>query len=186
MGQLIQFEECALARLRERLGLVEEANQDLIAFARGHSGAVASIHAAALAVVEAPSLDALLRVVAREWPAILGVDSSALALSVGKSGFRAHWAGIDRVEPAFVDRMLAGAAALEVRSVAHGHPLFGSRAGAIRAEAVIRIGTPTRCPFGLIVLGQEAELEVGSGHGSELLLFLGQIVAAGIGRSLSS
>ncbi len=57
MGQLIQFEEHAVARLRERLGAAEEANQDLIAFARGHSGAVTSIHAAVLAAMEADSVE---------------------------------------------------------------------------------------------------------------------------------
>ena len=44
MATVIPFEERAVAHLRERLGAVEEANQDLIAFARGHSGAVTSIH----------------------------------------------------------------------------------------------------------------------------------------------
>ena len=44
MAKVIPFEERAVAHLRERLGEAVEANQDLIAFARGHSGAVASIH----------------------------------------------------------------------------------------------------------------------------------------------
>ena len=57
---MIPFEEHAVAQLRERLGVVEEANQDLIAFARGHSGAVAAIHEAVLAAMEADSIDALL------------------------------------------------------------------------------------------------------------------------------
>ena len=53
MGQVIQFENQAVARLRERLGAAEQANEALIAFARGHSGAVASIHEAVLAAIEA-------------------------------------------------------------------------------------------------------------------------------------
>jgi uncharacterized protein YigA (DUF484 family) len=51
MATVIPFEERAVARLRDRLGAAEEANQDLIAFARGHSGAVASIHQAVLAAI---------------------------------------------------------------------------------------------------------------------------------------
>ncbi|WP_223276200.1 hypothetical protein [Sphingomonas daechungensis] len=35
MARVIPFKDHALAHLRERLGVVEEANQDLIAFARG-------------------------------------------------------------------------------------------------------------------------------------------------------
>ena len=70
MATVIPFEERAVAHLRQRLGAVEEANEDLIAFARGHSGAVASIHEAVLAAIDADSVEALLHVVTQEWPLI--------------------------------------------------------------------------------------------------------------------
>ena len=38
MGQLLSFEDHALARLRERVAAAEEAREDLLAFARGQSG----------------------------------------------------------------------------------------------------------------------------------------------------
>src|SRR4051794_41726680 len=75
MGKVIHFEERAVAHLRERLGAAEEANQDLIAFARGHSGAVSSIHSAVIAAMEADGVDALLHVITQEWPLILGIDA---------------------------------------------------------------------------------------------------------------
>jgi uncharacterized protein YigA (DUF484 family) len=53
MAQVIPFQDHALAQLRARIAAAEEANQDLIAFARGHSGAVAAIHNAVLSVIEA-------------------------------------------------------------------------------------------------------------------------------------
>lgn len=179
MGQLIQFEDRAVARLRERLGEAEEANEDLIAFARGHSGAVASIHAAVLAAIEAPSVDGLLDSVTRQWPDILGIDAVAIAIVVGGQAFRADCGTIERVEAAFVERMLANVPAVDVRSVGSGHPLFGSPASArIRAEALIRIDSAAPFPRGLLVLGQEAELALDSSHGSELLRFLGKAVGA--------
>ena len=55
MGKVINFEDRAVARLQARVAAAEEANQDLIAFARGHSGAVASIHEAVLAALSLPS-----------------------------------------------------------------------------------------------------------------------------------
>ena len=58
MGTVIQFEEGAVARLRDRLGVAETARADLLAFARGHSGAVASIHRAMLAAMEAETAGA--------------------------------------------------------------------------------------------------------------------------------
>lgn len=187
MAQVIHFEQRAVARLRERIGAIEEANEDLIAFARGHSGAVATIHSAALAAVEAASIDQLLAVVTHQWPDILGIDSAAVALVVGERGFRADSTGIERVEAAFVERMLRNSAAVEVRSVQSGHPLFGAAmAQGIRAEALIRIDSPAPFPAGLLALGQRAELELDSSHGSELLLFLGRIVAAAVRRCVTT
>ena len=187
MGQVIQFEEQAVARLRERLGAVEEANEDLVAFARGHSDAVASINSAVLEAIEAVSVERLLDVITVRWPQILGIDFVAVALRVGDRAFRANWDGIERVEPAFVERVLGGLPNVDVRGVECGHPLFGIPASRkIRAQALIRIDGPQPFPSGLIALGQKAELASQSNHGSELLLFLGRVVAATIRRSLAA
>lgn len=184
---MIQFESRAVARLRERLGAAEEANQDLIAFARGHSGAVASIHSAALAAIEAADVEGLLGVVTGEWPAILGIDSAAVALVVGDRGFRAGAEGIQQVERAWVGQLLRDRALVEVRPVGMGHPLFGREIAAeIRAEALVRIDSPAPYPCGLLALGQKAALELSSSHGSELLLFLAEIVAAALRRFVSA
>jgi uncharacterized protein YigA (DUF484 family) len=187
MGQVIHFEEQALARLRDRLGAAEEANEDLVAFARGHSDAVASINCAVLEAIEAPSVEGLLDVITGRWPQILGIDCVAVALTVGNRGFRANWNGIERVEPAFVERVLSGLPEVEVRSVESGHPLFGIPASReIRAEALIRIDGPDPYPTGLIALGQRAELASHSSQGSQLLIFLGRVVAATIRRCVAT
>src|SRR5688500_3179126 len=139
MGRVIQFEERAVAHLRERLGVIEEANQDLIAFARGHSGAVSAIHAAVLAALEADSIEALLHVVTQEWPLILGIDAVALSLIVGEQGFRADGSGVQAVDAAILRRAIAPVEAFEMRTVERGHPLFGPACELIRAEALIRV-----------------------------------------------
>ena len=69
MGRVIQFEERAVATLRERLGEAESARADLAAFARGHSGAVSTIHSAVIAALEAKDFDALMAHVALNKPA---------------------------------------------------------------------------------------------------------------------
>ena len=184
MAKVISFEERAVARLRERLGAVEEANQDLLAFARGHSGAVASIHEAILAGLDADSLEDLFHVVSQEWPLILGLDSAALALVVGGQGFRADADGVQFVAPQLVDKAMMGVDGVEMRNVGRGHPLFGPACSLIRSEALIRIDAEPPLPYGLLVLGQRAEQKVDGRHGSELLLFLGRGLAAMIRRWL--
>ena len=102
MAKVIPFEERAVATLRDRLGAVESANEDLIAFARGHSGATASIHAAVLALMEADSVDALFDIVTKAWPRILGhafvtISNRASTLSASINARTAAW--IDAVAP---------------------------------------------------------------------------------------
>jgi hypothetical protein len=185
MATVIPFEERAVAHLRERLGAAEEANQDLIAFARGHSGAVASIHRAVLAAIDAESVEALLHVVTQEWPLILGIDAVALSLIVGGQGFRADGSGVQHVDPAILRRAIDCVAGVEMRAVERGHPFFGPACELIRAEALIRIDCDPPLPCGLLVLGQRAELSLDARHGSELLMFLGRSVAAMIRKWLT-
>ena len=184
MAQVIPFEERAVASLRARLGAAEEANQDLIAFARGHSGAAASIHEAVLAAMEADGIERLLHVVTQEWPLILGIDAVALSLIVGGRGFRADGSGVQIVDPLLLKRLSNNVASVEMRSVAKGHPLFGPARDLIRAEALIRISCEPPLPCGVLVLGQRAALTLDARHGSELLMFLGRGLAAMIRRCL--
>jgi uncharacterized protein len=184
MATVIPFEERAVARLRERLGEAEEANQDLIAFARGHSGAVASIHEAVIATMDADSIEALLHVVTQEWPLILGIDAVALSLIVGDKGFRADGNGVQIVDPRILRRAIGQVDGVEMRTVERGHPLFGPACDLIRAEALIRIDCDPPLPVGLVALGQRAELSLDARHGSELLMFLGRSLAAMIRRCL--
>ena len=185
MAKVISFEDHAVARLRERLGAAEEANQDLIAFARGHSGAVASIHEAVLAAIDADSVEGLLHVVTQEWPLILRIDSVALSLIVGNQGFRADGGGVQLVDPEILRRAIDRVDGVEMRTVERGHPLFGPACSLIRAEALIRIDCEPPLPCGLLALGQRAELSLDARHGSELLLFLGRSVAAMIRKWLT-
>jgi len=184
MARVYQFEDHALARLRARLGQAEEANEDLIAFARGHSGAVSSIHEAVLAAMEADGVDDVLHVVTQEWPLILGIDAVALALVIGDKGFRADGNGLQAVEPQLLLRSLEQVDGVMMRTVERGHPLFGPACDLIRAEAIIRIECEPPLPIGLIALGQRSEQSLDAPHGSELLMFLGRSLAAIIRRWL--
>ena len=185
MATVIPFEERAVARLRERLGAVEEANQDLIAFARGHSGAVTSIHEAVVAAIDVENIEALFHVVTQEWPLILGIDAVALSLIVGNQGFRADGGGVQHVDPAILRRAIERVSGVQMRTVKRGHPLFGPACDLIRAEALIRIDCEPPLPCGLLALGQRAELSLDARHGSELLMFLGRSLAAMIRRWLT-
>lgn len=182
MGSVIQFEERAVAALRERLGVAETARADLLAFARGHSGAVSAIHQAVLAALEADSLDALFEIVTRRWPPMLGLDSVALALVVGEQAFRIDAHGVNLVAPQIVERAVESMGEVALRRVGQGHPLFGRVASAICAEALIGVDSPPPFPRGLLLLGNACEGSEASNEGTALLQFLGAALAAMLRR----
>lgn len=180
MGQLLSFEDHALARLRARVAAAEEAREDLLAFARGQSGAVATIHQAVLAGMDASDWDHLLHVVVQEWPLILGLDAVALGLVVGKRGFRVDSSGVQHCEAALLRQWMEGLEPVELRTVERGHALFGPASELIRAEALIRL--PDAVPEALLILGQRTGQSLDARHGSELLLFLGAALGAMLRR----
>ncbi len=184
MGKVIDFEDRAMASLRRRVAEVEEANQDLIAFARGHSGAVSAIHEAVIAAVDAEGLDHLIHIITHHWPDVLGVDAVALALFVGDKGIRADMSGLQFVESRMIERAIAGIEGVVLRGVERGHPLFGPASELIRTEALIRLDGEAPLPSGLLALGQRRAQGFETRHGSELLLFLGRVTTRMMGRWL--
>jgi uncharacterized protein YigA (DUF484 family) len=182
MGSVHSFEHRAVARLRARLGAVEEANQDLIAFARGHHGTVAAIHRAVLLAIQAGDLAELLNVVTGEWPEVLGIDHSALAVAGTPTAIVAAADMISPIDGAILRRALRGLGPVALRDVDRGHPFFGHACAAIRAEAVIRVDLPSGKPVGLLLLGQGRSPGLDEHGGSELLRFLGQSLGAMIAR----
>jgi uncharacterized protein YigA (DUF484 family) len=182
MGQVIGFEESAVARLRDRLGMAENARADLVAYARDHSGAQAAIHAAVLSALDAHDMPGLIAIVTREWPALLGVECVALAVVIGDRAFRADHHGISEFSKPVIDRSLGMLGDVTMRGVGRGHPMFGDEGEGVRAEALIRLDSPHPMPYGLLAIGQCEPLDIDAQGGNELLLFLGASLAAMIRR----
>ena len=182
MGSVIQFEQTAVATMRERLGAAETARADLLAFARGHSGAVATIHQAVIAALDADSFDELIATVTRTWPEMLGLEAVALALVVGDRGFRIDAVGVEAIEPKLIERALCSIDNAALRGVGRGHPLFGGIAARISAEALIGIDAEPPFPRGILLLGQAHSRATPSDEGSQLLQFLGAALGAMLRR----
>src|SRR3546814_9844783 len=119
MGQVISFRDNALIELREKVAALDEANADLVAFARGHSGAVSQIHAAALSALDAVGLDYLIHIVTQDWPDSLGLAAVAIALTAGERGVRAGTSGLQMVEPLYIDAATPGEAVM--RNIGRAH-----------------------------------------------------------------
>ena len=182
MGQVIDFEDRGVAALRRRVAEIEEANQDLIAFARGHSGAVSAIHGAVLAAIDSDGLEHLVHIVTQVWPEMLGLDAVAVALIADGRSYRADAAGWHEGEGRLAERAITAIDGVVLRGVPRGHPLFGPAADLIRAEALVRLEPAAPIQLGLLALGQRRPQGFETRHGSELLVFLGRVVSRRMGR----
>ena len=184
MGTVIDFETGAVAQLQRRVAQAEEDNRDLLAFARGHSGATAAIHKSVLAAIDAEGLDHLLHIVTQQWPDMLGVDAVSLALYVGDKGIRADISGMQFVERRLIEKAAADVDGVVLRDCDKGHPLLGPAAEFVRAEALVRINNDAPLPSGLLALGQRENQNMETHEGAELLGFLGESLARLLGRWL--
>ena len=182
---MVSFENHAVARLRDRLGAAETARADLLAFARGHSEAVATIHHAILHALDADGIEAMLGLVAEDWPGLLGVDLAVVAMVVGDQGFRVDRNGTTLLDPAIIDRAAVLPDAVS-QAVERGNALFGSDARSVRTEALVPIGScDPSLPRGVLLLGHRSTVDPGSTHGAELMRFLGHFLAAMMRRWLT-
>jgi hypothetical protein len=180
--KVVDFQTEALLRLRTRVAALGEANNDLLAYARGHSGAVQQIHAAALAAMDATCFEHLLHVVTQDWVDILRVDAVGVGLMTHGQGIRAGANGLQFVDPEQVELWCHLLPVGQVRSVPHGSPVFGPAAPLIRAEALIALRPQPPSPAGILALGSREAHAFGDHHGSELLGFLGGVVSRMIAR----
>lgn len=180
MASVHSLEEANVARLRAQLGAATEERDHLLAFARGHSGAVSSIHRAVLALFDGAD-GSIIETVIGEWPAILGLDSVAVVLVGKEDALLATSTGVSPLDRAIARRAM-GSSPLTMRSVDRGHPLFGPDSADIRAEALIRFDCRDGERSGVLLLGQKAPLPVDPRRGGELLQFLGGSLGAMIGR----
>ncbi len=186
MATVLSFEQHAMARLRARVAALDEANSDLLTYARSHSGAVAEIHAAALAAMEATSLDHLIHVVTQDWVDILGVDAVALAFADEVNAVRAGLTGVQFVDPAELAPLMRRIPEVTLRAVDEGAAVFGPAAPLIRSEALIRLTPAAPLPVGVLGLGSRQRHSFTGSHGGELLAFLGGVVSRTLARWVAS
>ncbi|MFW2829310.1 DUF484 family protein [Sphingomonas sp. ID0503] len=186
MATVIDFGPHAMASLRARVAAVEEVNRDLLAFARGHSGAVSAIHGAVLEAMGAEDLEHLIHIVTQVWPDTLGLDAVAIGLVSGGSALRADAGGHHAFDPDLLAHVVTRIDPVILRNVGRGHPLFGPAADLIAAEALVRLEDENGQAIGVLLLGQRRAQGFENRAGSELLIFLGASISRMIGRWLTA
>jgi uncharacterized protein len=174
-----------LQRLKSDVARLKGQQRSLIATSRSNLTSQSRIHAAVLAIISATTFEQLLQVVTSDLAAMLDVDVVTIGVeSPAGNHVRMPLAGIQLLRPGVVDALL-GERAVVLRADVAGDPgLFGSGAGLVRSQALLRISVAEHAPMGLLCIGTRKPDKFQAGQGTELLGFLARALEATLGAWL--
>ena len=151
-------------------------------YAAGSAGALEAVQAACLALMSADSLTDVIETVTHEWPALLSVDVTALALAAHDEGFRAGPSGIQRMPARRIAAWHAGAGGVRLSEAKENLPLFGGAGTKAAIVAIVPLNLPEPLGCGILALGSCRRTAPGAMGGTEMLDFLGAALSRMIAR----
>jgi uncharacterized protein len=182
MTKVVDFQVEALARLRAKVADLDDVNSTLLATVRGTRGALAQVHRAVLAALDAEGLDHFIHIVTADWVDILGLDAVVLALDSGPQHVRASRTGIQFLGATDLQDLFSPNQFVVIGA---GSPLFGEAQPLIAAHALIKLSAQDQLVTGVLALGTRDVVQFDAGFDTELFRFLGAIVERCINRWLT-
>ena len=187
LGQDIDdFQHFMIERLRRDIARVTLEHRTLIAASRGNLATQGRVHKAVLAVLAASSFEQLFQTVTTDLAVLLDVDVVTIGVeSTNVPSARLSLQGIRLLKAGAVDALLGPERGLLLREDAPGEAvLFGSAAGLVRSQALLRLSFGRSAPAGLLCIGSRKPGRFHPGLGTELLTFLARAVGITIAQWL--
>ena len=166
-------------RLQKQVAELQSEQLDLIAASRNNMMSQARIHSAVLALLEARTFEHLIEVVTTDLANLLDVD--VVTLCVESDSYAAKVAGTDGVftiPQGRVDEVLGTERDIFLHEDETAEQdLFGGASTLVKSSALVRLRINSMGPSAILALGSRDNGRFHPGQGTELLCFLGRIVA---------
>ena len=176
---VVDLQRAMVDRLKGKMALLRENAQGMIETSRSNQSVQARAHAAALAMVEPPTLPGLIRAITDDLPILLDVDVATIGFEIDNAGAaRLFGAGAHRLAPGAVERVLRGEPAVLFDQATDDGSYFGAGAGLVRSAAFARVLLRDSAHPGLLALAARTPNTFKPGQGTEVLRFLADIAAA--------
>lgn len=184
---VVDFQHFLLDRLRRDLVRVNTEHRTLLATSRGNLTSQGRIHKAVVAILAASSFETLLQIVTTDLAVLLDVDVVTIAVeSAASPTARLPVNGLHLLKSGIVEQLLGDDRAALLSADVHGDPvLFGSAAGLVRSQALLRLSFGRGAPVGLLCIGARKPGRFHPGLGTELLTFLARALGITIGQWLN-
>ncbi len=185
--RLADFQHFLIERLRRDLARANLEHRTLIAASRGNLASQSRVHKAVIAILAAPSFEQLLQTVTTDLGVLLDVDVVTIGVeSTAARAGRLSLQGVHLLKEGAVDALLGAERPALLRTDAPGDPaLFGSAAGLVRSQALLRLGFGRGAPVGLLCIGTRQPGRFHPGLGTEMLSFLARALGITIAQWLN-
>jgi uncharacterized protein YigA (DUF484 family) len=181
---VVDMQHFMVERLKSDLHRLKSQQRALIATSRSNLSSQQRIHASVLALLSATSFEQLIQTVTTDLAVLLDIDVVTLCIESTNGFARTPLPGLQLLEPGDVDALLGPTRdALLEDEVAGDAAIFGSGAGLVQSEALLRLAV-ANAPPGLLALGARRAGKFKAGQGTELLCFLAQALGVTISQWL--
>ncbi len=171
---IVDLQHAMVQRLREEICGLTSARDDLVETGRNNLNAQARIHKAVIALLEARSFEQFIEIITTDLAVILDLDVVTIGVENSGQGLpTGQIRGVYQLRRGLVYELLGPAGEIMLREEVTGNPeIFGSGAGLVRSDALIRLSISPRAPEALLALGSRKAEHFHQGQGMELLTFL--------------
>jgi uncharacterized protein len=185
-ADVFDFQHFHIERLRRDLGRLASEQRSLIAASRSTLAIQGRVHKAVLAVLAAGSFEQLLQTVTTDLAVLLDVDIVTIGVESAVPAARLAMPGIRLLQAGAIDAVLGGERHVLLRADAPAEAaLFGSAAGLVRSQALLRLGFGRAAPLGMLCIGTRDPRRFQPGQGTELLAFLARVIGITISQWLT-
>jgi uncharacterized protein len=175
---VVDLQQFMVERLRREIARLRTEQDDLLANSRDNLSTQARIHKAVLALLAADSFERLIETVTTDLALQLDVDVVMLCVEKSpNSNADPNVEGVQLLPPGGVDQVLGAGQDVLLRDDVRGDPdIFGSAAGLVRSDALLRLRVSKSTPAGLIAFGTRHPGYFNPGQATELLGFLARVL----------
>jgi uncharacterized protein YigA (DUF484 family) len=186
-GNVVDMQTSMLDRMRDESTDLKDAANLLISTTRSNMMIQTRTLAAAIAILSADNIERLVHVICYDLLLLLDIDAASLCLETGEKDFQnLDETKIRWISTKTVNKVLGGAEE-PLQLIEHtkdGGIVFGEDGELVKSAAFCRLHLGSGIPNGLLALGSRQRGAFHSGQGTDLLIFLTQVLELTLHRWL--
>ena len=182
---VVDLQAYMMDRLRNEADTLRDDQRALISASRANQNTQNRVHAAILFLLDAENFEHLIQTINTDLSVLLDLDVARLLVeSDGRPLPHTEQTGVRVVAEGFADHYLGSRDVLLEGGITGDEALFGSGAGLVRSQALVRLNVSTGTPPCLLALGSREPDMFHSGMRTELISFLARVLERCIGSWL--